>query len=186
MTPQHLSRTEFAGLLRVGDVLIPGDQAFPSFSASKCGAHADRMLMYMTESDRRGLKILLRVFRFAPRFAVRGILYLTESHGVFPQPIAAALRLTGLGAKGLVMTLYYSDLDGSGKIHNLLKWDAEVDDRARSSDHPEAPPPQRSGTARVHRSDCIHTARRAAFRTCAPRCVIPSPSHRRGAPPLLR
>ena len=141
MTPQHLSRTEFAGLLRVGDVLIPGDQAFPSFSASKCGAHADRMLMYMTESDRRGLKILLRVFRFAPRFAVRGILYLTESHGVFPQPIAAALRLTGLGAKGLVMTLYYSDLDGSGKIHNLLKWDAKVDDRARSSDHPEAPPP---------------------------------------------
>ena len=50
--------------------------------------HADRMLAHMNAADRDGVTLLLGVFRFLPRFVVRGILRLTERHAAFPEPIA--------------------------------------------------------------------------------------------------
>ena len=129
MTSRILSPEQHAGLLKVGDVLIPGDQQFPSFSRSRCAEHVDRMLAYMNESDLNGVKVLLGVFRLLPKFVLRGIIALTDKHRLFPDVIGAALRMINIGIKGLVMTLYYSDIGDGVSIYELIRWDAKVVER---------------------------------------------------------
>ena len=55
MRAELLSTSQFKGLLKAGDIIIPGDDDLPSFSACGCAAEIDRMLPYMSDSDRRGL-----------------------------------------------------------------------------------------------------------------------------------
>jgi len=130
MTPRYLTSTQLAGLRKVGDVMIPGDGTFPSFSASGCAEQADRMLAYMTESDRAGVRTLLGLFRFLPGFVLRAIVWATEHHHGAPGPLGAVLRLMNIGIKGAVMTLYYSGIDDGNLIHQRLGWDAKVVDLA--------------------------------------------------------
>jgi aldehyde dehydrogenase (NAD+) len=129
MRPETLTSLQLAGLLKVGDLIVPGDGDLPSFSASGCAQHADRMLAHMNASDRDGLTLLLAVFRFLPGIMLRAILQLTDRHAAFPGPIAAGLRMIGVGVKGVVMGLYYSGLDGDQTILRAIKWDARVVDR---------------------------------------------------------
>ncbi len=134
MTPTTLSPTQFAGLLKVGDLMIPGDGELPSFSASGCARHADRMIAHMNPGDRAGVALLLGVFRFLPGVVLRTLLRLTDRHAAFPEPVAAGLRTVNLGVKGVVMTLYYSGLDAQGAILRGIKWDAKVVERPDSDD----------------------------------------------------
>ncbi|HVM96388.1 MAG TPA: hypothetical protein VMT89_08355 [Candidatus Acidoferrales bacterium] len=129
MTSRILTPAQHAGLLKVGDVLIPGDRQFPSFSRSHCAEHVDRMLAYMTEADLSGVKVLLGAFRYLPKVALRGIIALTDRHHVFPNAVGAPLRMINIGVKGLVMTLYYSDLGDGVSIYELIGWDAKVVER---------------------------------------------------------
>jgi hypothetical protein len=118
-----------AGLLKVGDVLIPGDEELPPFSTSRCAAQAGRMLAYMQDADRDAVKLVLAVFRFLPRFVVRGLMWVADRHRSCPEPLAAALRMMTIGIKGMVMTLYYSDIGEGPSIHEIIKWDAVVVER---------------------------------------------------------
>jgi aldehyde dehydrogenase (NAD+) len=129
MSADLLTRTQLAGLRKIGDLMVPGDDEMPSFSASGCAEQADRMLVHMNDGDRDGITTLLGVFRFLPRFVLRGLLHLTDRHAVFPEPIAALLRMMNIGVKGVVMTLYYSGLDQRGAILRGIGWDARVVDR---------------------------------------------------------
>jgi hypothetical protein len=130
MTPsKYLSGTQYAGLLHVGDVVIPGDREFPSFSRAGCAHHVDRMLAWMNPSDLSGVQILLGVLRFWPGFLIRGLFALADRHHRFPNPLATALRMINIGVKGLVMTLYYSDVAEAAPIFELIKWDAKIVER---------------------------------------------------------
>jgi aldehyde dehydrogenase (NAD+) len=133
MRPETLTAGQLAGLLKVGDLMVPGDGDLPSFSASGCAQHADRMFAHMNASDRDGLTLLLGVFRFLPGIVLRAILRLTDKHRAFPEPIAAGLRMVGMGVKGAVMTLYYSGLDADRTILRAIKWDAKVVERPSES-----------------------------------------------------
>lgn len=127
--PRLLSETQFKGLLKVGDILIPGDAELPSFSASGCAVQIDRMLPYMTESDRNGFKLLMALFRFLPRPIIRALVALTEQQRRFPDPIGSLLRMMNIGVKGAVMTLYYSDVGTGRSIHEIIGWDAKIVER---------------------------------------------------------
>lgn len=126
MTSRHLSPRQLQGLLKVGDVLIPGDAELPSFSESRAADHVDRMLDYMYEGDRSGVKFLLGLCRLLPRPLIRGLLWLTERPPSVPRFLAAALRTIGIGIKGPVMTLYYSDVVEGFAIHERLGYDPVV------------------------------------------------------------
>jgi hypothetical protein len=128
-TSKHLNPTQLAGLRKVGDVLIPGDDEFPSFSRSGSIEHVDRMLDYMYDSDRNGVKALLTLFRFTPRFKIRWIMALTEKQASFPEPLATLCRMVNLGLKGVVMTLYYSDLGPGPSVLEIIHWDSKVVER---------------------------------------------------------
>jgi aldehyde dehydrogenase (NAD+) len=124
-----LTPAQMAGLLKIGDVLIPGDDVMPSFSGAECAAQADRMLLYMNQGDRDGVRLLLGIFRFLPAVLLRAIFALTDRHERFPEPLAALLRLVNLGIKGVVMTLYYSDVGAGPSVHERIGWDARVVER---------------------------------------------------------
>ncbi len=120
-----LSATQQRGLLRLGDVLLPGDGDMPSFSSSGCAAHADRMLEHMYDDDRAGVTTALTLCAFLPRPIIRALFAMTDRHERAPEPIAGLLRMANLGIKGVLMTLYYSDV-GSGGVLKKMKWDPVV------------------------------------------------------------
>ena len=137
-----LSPAQLAALNKVGDLMVPGDGTLPSFSAAGCAAHADRMLAHMNAGDRDGVRLLLSVFRVLPRPLIRALLRLADRHAALPGPPGAALRMLNLGVKGVVMSLYYSGLDGEGAILRGIGWDARVTGPADPVDAPL--PPQAS------------------------------------------
>jgi aldehyde dehydrogenase (NAD+) len=150
MTSEWLSPTQLAGLVKVGDVLVPGEGDLPSLSASNCAVAADRLFAHMAPGDRDAVRILLGVFRWLPRPVLYAIFWVTSRHRIAPEPIARALRLMNLGVKGIVMTLYWSDVGEGPSVRAAIGWDATVVEtelqaaatpRVEPVPVPEEPPP---------------------------------------------
>ena len=118
---RYLNETAARGLCKVGDILIPGGEGFPSFTESGVVGDADRALEYLPKGDREGLVTLLKVIAFMPRFKIRWLITLLDEDMFFPF-IGGLLRLLRLGIKWIVYTVYYSH----PKIHPLVHWDATV------------------------------------------------------------
>ena len=126
MSSKHLSDSQLNGVLKAGNIIIPGDTEYPSFENANVIDQIDRMLDYMTEDDRKGLAFLMGIFAYLPVFLVRFILDLAEKSQKCPNFMGAPLRLIQMGVKGVVFTLYYSDLDEDGKIHQQLNWNTNI------------------------------------------------------------
>lgn len=103
VSSRFLSEGELAALAQIGDIMLPGDNEFPSFSQTGCVQFVDDLLLVMDVHDRRSLKILLRVCALLPSAILKGLLRLCQTRR------GASLRLVELGFKGLVMSLYYSN-----------------------------------------------------------------------------
>lgn len=126
MISKHFSRLQLRGLNRLGDVVIPGDKDLPGFSDLGVEGHIDRILDYMNEDDKSGLKLVMTIFAFCPKFLIFFILWLTEKASG-ESFIASQLRLVNTGLKGVIFTLYYSNLNTKSKvIHEVLEWDAKI------------------------------------------------------------
>ncbi|GIW41458.1 MAG: hypothetical protein KatS3mg076_2035 [Candidatus Binatia bacterium] len=123
---RYLTPGQFSGLLRVGDVLAPGDGDFPPFSETGAAEQADRFLAALPESDRKGLVFLLGILRFCPRPVLRAFFWALEELQSARGPLGRAVRLLVLGLKGLVWTLYYSDVGRGRSVHAVMGWDAKV------------------------------------------------------------
>ena len=119
------STLSLKGLCKTGDIVIPGNQEFPSFSQSGFLTELGRMSHYMNEDDREGLKLLTTILGIAPSFAVRFILYFSGLHSYFPGILGSTLRQINIGLKGVIFTLYYSDLD-EGIILNKLNYKTTI------------------------------------------------------------
>ncbi len=124
--PRQLTPRQYAGLLKLGDILIPGDHEMPSFSATGCATQADRMLTYMTSSDLQGIRAVLGLFAVVPRFLVRALFWLTEQHARMPEALAPPFRMANIGIKGVVMSLYYSNIGEGRSVFEMIGYDAEV------------------------------------------------------------
>lgn len=126
MNSKHLNPTQMKGLIRLGDVVCPGDKELPRFSKTEFHLHSDRMFDYMEKEDLEGLKVLLFVFAFLPKFLINALLTLTEKSrgGNF---LMSNMRLMNIGLKGIIFTLYYSKLDEKGQeVFDTLKWDSAI------------------------------------------------------------
>lgn len=130
MSGAALSPMQRRGLVKLGDVLIPGDGDMPSFAETNCIDCADRMLAHMYDDDRSGVKGVATLCALLPRPLIRALFALTERHATLPEPLAGLLRMANVGAKGVVMTLYYSDV-GTGGILAKIGWDAVVHGQTR-------------------------------------------------------
>lgn len=139
MTAYELTDRQARGLLRLGDVVIPGDGVLPSFSDSGSAAGIGRMLPYMHDADRDSLLMLLSACATLPKPAIRAVVAAAAKGDRAPEPLAGALRMANIGIKGVVCSLYYSDIatgPAAGRIHRGIGWDpvmVERDDDERGS-----------------------------------------------------
>jgi acyl-CoA reductase-like NAD-dependent aldehyde dehydrogenase len=122
----QLTRLQARGLQKAGDLMIPGDGDLPSFSRSGSIAAADRIVDFLTESDRAGLKGVAVLFAILPRPFVKGLLLLAANANRLPSFIAPPFRELNLGVKGVVMSLYYSDVSMDRKIQGAVGYDTKV------------------------------------------------------------
>jgi acyl-CoA reductase-like NAD-dependent aldehyde dehydrogenase len=113
------SSLSIKGIQKAGDVLIPGTPGMPKFSDVKLMNDLHRMTDYMNADDREGFKILMMIFALMPSFVIHFILWFVSKHEMFPNFIGALLRQINLGVKGVVYTLYYSDLDDHSIFNSL-------------------------------------------------------------------
>ncbi|WP_299495130.1 hypothetical protein [uncultured Shewanella sp.] len=126
---KYLTPRAYQGLMRLGDVLLPGTAQMPRFSDTDCINHVDEILIATAAKDRADLLFILRVFSVLPIGWLRGILHYASkvsSAPIFPAcvmkaPIGvlargrdgwkAQWRLLDLGLRGVVFSLYYSGLN---------------------------------------------------------------------------
>jgi hypothetical protein len=125
-----LSARQSRALERIGDVMIPGVDGFPSFSATGSIAHVDPLLEVTPAEDVAGLKVLLNVLSFLPTGVLAGFLRMVRREDHAPGVLAGAFRNIHVGLKGLVMSLYYSNRTGptytGPKVHALLGYELRV------------------------------------------------------------
>lgn len=142
---RHLSAREVSALNRLGDILCPGDDTLPCFSATGAVARFDDMADYMVVSDREDLKTLLTVFSFLPDIVIRLLLALFGVMERWPGALGSLGRLVMFGLKGVVTTLYFGFADNDGKsgdqVRQVMGWDAairspvsQVDDLVKAED----------------------------------------------------
>jgi acyl-CoA reductase-like NAD-dependent aldehyde dehydrogenase len=136
---RYFNRNQLIGLRRAGDVIIPGTDVSPSFSKTGCIDHVDRMAAYLTGEDLGGLKMLLGMFRYSPRWMIRLLMTACAKNDRFPGFLGSTLRTVEVGIKGVVMSLYYSNLTGEAyqgeKVFDIIGWDAKL-----VMSHDDAPP----------------------------------------------
>jgi len=112
LASEILNSRQIWAVEKIGDVLIPGNQEFPSFSGLGCVEHIDIVLEPLPEQDLKDLKMLFSVLSFFPKF---GILLFWNIIGALcrlPGALGALSRQIQLGLKGLIMSLYYSGKTG--------------------------------------------------------------------------
>jgi hypothetical protein len=127
---RHFSQHQIRGVLKVGDIILPGSSRLPSFSQTGCVAHIDRMLAYLSPEDLNGLRFVFSVLCWSPRWLIHLVLLASKNNRWFPGFIGAGLRMLEIGTKGTVMSLYYANLTSQGytgpKVFDAIGWDTAV------------------------------------------------------------
>ena len=108
----YLNQRQLRALERLGDLVLPGGEGMPSFSATGSLAHVDKLLAVTPAQDVRDLRLLLSLLSRLPDLCLYWLLNLIEMRERLPALIAAPLRLFNIGLKGILFSLYYSGLPG--------------------------------------------------------------------------
>ncbi len=132
MMTQVNSRTfsplQIRGLLKAGDIYIPGHGEFPRFSDTFYIHEIDRIADYMTPADREGIQILTTVFGVLPKPLVCLILHWADKASHSKAPWAPVFRQIHIGVKGIIMSLYYSDVSNDGLVFKNIGWNVRCGD----------------------------------------------------------
>ena len=127
---KYFNPQQLRGLIKAGDVILPGTDVSPSFSRTGCIDHVDRMASYLTSDDLGGLRFLLGIFRFFPKWLIRLLMTACVKNSLAPGFLGSALRTIDLGIRGMVMSLYYSNLTGEEyqgkKIFDIIGWNTRL------------------------------------------------------------
>ena len=99
---------QLQGLEKLGDVMLPGNQDFPSFSATGCIERIDDLMGTAHPDDVRDFGLLLLAIHYLPTIMVEWLVRLADGADRWPAFIAPLLRTLNIGIKGVVLSLYYS------------------------------------------------------------------------------
>lgn len=109
-----LGRRALVAFNRLGDLMIPGGEGFPSFSETGCIAHIDDMMPHAPQDDVKSLNLLLTVLGYCPTFILRGIVWTTDRGRDWPEPVGTLVRMLDTGLRSVVVSLYFSGKSGGG------------------------------------------------------------------------
>jgi hypothetical protein len=112
MASTYLSNSAIKGLTRIGDILIPGNDEFPSFSAFMCMDHIDGLVSYAPADDIKDLGMVLSILSIMPKFKLKWLVKIMANSHKNTGPLGTLLRQLNTGIRGIVFSLYYSDKPG--------------------------------------------------------------------------
>lgn len=108
MSSKYLNSFALKGLNKVGDILIPGLDDFPSFSRLGCAVHVDKVVEDLPPNDRSDVGLLFTVFYFLPSFILKALFSYFERVQEKDVLGGDLIRMVRLGVRGIVFSLYYS------------------------------------------------------------------------------
>ncbi len=107
---QFFNITQLEAIEKLGDIICPANGAFPKFSDTGCIQNIDTVMAPAHEEDIKLLGLLLIVLRYTPVFIIRMLLNLMNKAEQMPRFIAPLFRLLNISLKGIVFSLYYSNI----------------------------------------------------------------------------
>lgn len=107
---EYFTLTQLEAIVRLGDIIVPANGPFPSFSETGCIEHIDTVMAPAHEEDLKALGMLLIVLRYTPKLFIRWLLDLMGKAESMPSWLAPPFRLLNVSLKGIVFSLYYSNL----------------------------------------------------------------------------
>ncbi|MBU1340081.1 MAG: aldehyde dehydrogenase family protein [Proteobacteria bacterium] len=130
MISKYFSQNQLKGLLKVGDIILPGTDTSPSFSTTGCITHIDRMAEFLSDDDLNGLCLLFGLFRWTPKWKIRLILKACHHNKYFPGFLGSALRMLEIGIKGATLSPYYANLTSpeytGQKVYDVIGWNPKI------------------------------------------------------------
>lgn len=112
MASTYLSKSAIKGLTRIGDILIPGNDEFPSFSAFMCMDHIDDLVSYAPKDDINDLGMVLGILSIMPQSILKWLVRKMANAHKNQGPLGTLLRQLNMGIRGIVFSLYYSEKPG--------------------------------------------------------------------------
>lgn len=109
---QHLNSFQKASLNRLGNVICPAFEDYPSFSDLDVVHHADIVLEELPESDLKDLKLLLFVLFFMPTPLMKLMMVALDKMKDTNGALGTLVRMLLFGLRGITFALYYSGLKG--------------------------------------------------------------------------
>lgn len=118
MNSRYLNSSAIKGLNKIGDILIPGNDKYPSFSAYHCLDHIDDVIGYAPSDDVNDLKMVLSILSFLPDSLLLWLVKKMSSANDKTGGMSTLFRQLNMAIRGIVFSLYYSEKPGkeySGK-----------------------------------------------------------------------
>ena len=112
MASKYLNNRALIGLARIGDILIPGNSQYPSFSQYHCLDHIDDVLTYAPSDDVSDLKMVLSIFSYLPGRTLQWIVKKMSAAHQKTGSMSLLFRQLNMGIRGIVFSLYYSEKPG--------------------------------------------------------------------------
>jgi len=112
MNSKYLSKSALKAFGRIGDLLIPGDDTFPSFTAYQCLDHIDDLVGYVPEDDRQSLNMVLGILSPMPNAVLKWLIKKMAKSHMDNGLLGDVYRQLNMGIRGIVFSLYYSEKPG--------------------------------------------------------------------------
>jgi hypothetical protein len=109
----YFNAMQLKGLVRLGNLMLPRSDEYPSFQELGCIEHIDEIAAYIPEVDLSDLKMLLGLLAVMPKMGLKGLIRMMQSPDPWPEAVASTLRQMDTGLRGIIMSLYYSGRKGS-------------------------------------------------------------------------
>ncbi len=134
---EMFNSTQIAGLNKLGDLMVPANADFPAFSETGCTDKLDKVMSPAHKDDIMAFGILLWVFNYLPRFAIRFLLNILDQTEKMPKLVAGPFRLLNLSLRGVVYSLYYSNHTSThfqgDKVYDVIDFDVTCTPLSRSN-----------------------------------------------------
>ena len=120
------TKSHLKGVEKLGRVVIPDNSDFPAFSDIQSEKYLNRMIDYMYDDDRSAILVILKLFSIMPLFKIRWTMSLIETGAKWQGMLGAPFRMLQIALKGLIFTVYYSDVTNDQVIHSKIGYDAKI------------------------------------------------------------
>ena len=108
-----LSKSALKAINRIGDVMVPKNGEFPSYSEVGGIEHIDEILRSAPESDMKDLNMVLSILSVMPTFVLKWLLNKMRQSHKHGGGIWVIMRQLDFGLKGIILSTYYSEKVGS-------------------------------------------------------------------------